>query len=92
MADKRINDVTARLVAGVILRINGQMDSNYNLTDEAARAFLEQFPQRKDWFEVLPLAEKKDTPDLGAEIAPAEIKSESKPVAPKKKKNARKRK
>jgi len=95
----KINDVTARLVAGVILRVNGQMYTNHNLTDEAARAFLEKFPQRTDWFAVLPkpaevkpLAEDKDTPDLDAEIAPAEVKSESNTATPKKKKSTKKRK
>jgi len=92
----KINDVTARLVAGVILRINGQMYTNHNLTDEAARAFLEQFPQRTDWFEVLPKikAEAKvaDTTENGAEIAPKAIKSESNTATPKKKKTAKKRK
>ena len=80
----------ARLVAGVVLFWDNTHYTNANLTDEVASAFLAKFPQRKDWFAVLPSEAKEETPEKGAEIAPQEVKSESKPVAPKKKKTSKK--
>ena len=50
----------ATLVRGVLIFHEGVHYSNANLTDEVARAFLVKFPQRKDWFEVLPEKEKKE--------------------------------
>ena len=44
----------ATLVRGVLIYHEGVQYTNDNLTDEVARAFLAQFPQREDWFEVLP--------------------------------------
>ena len=85
----------AKLVMGVVVFWGGTHYTNKNLTDDVARQFLTKFPQRKDWFQILPpdeVAEVADnTPERGAEIAPEEVKSESKPIAPKKKKTAKKR-
>ena len=95
-----VNDTKARLVKGVVLQYEGNHYTNANLTDDVARAFLVKFPMRKDWFEVLPsattgkevVAEVAKTPEKSAEIAPEEVKSESKPIAPKAKKTSKKRK
>ena len=83
----------ARLVLGVVLKWENNHYTNKNLTDDVARAFLEKFPQRKDWFEVLPSAttEKQVTAEV-AETAPEEEKTEEQATTPKKKKTARKRK
>lgn len=78
----------ARLVNGVVLQWQGNHYTNSNLTDEVARQFLASFPQREDWFAVLPAKE----PAEPQEIAPKEVKGESKAEAPKKKKTAKKRK
>ena len=78
----------ARLVNGVVLQWENKHYTNANLTDEVAQAFLAKFPQRKDWFAILP-----ETPKKSEEIAPKEVESESKSVAaPKKKKPSKKRK
>lgn len=90
----------ARLVNGVVLQWKGNHYTNTNLTDEVAREFLASFPQRKDWFEVLPSATtakavsaevaempKKPAEDIGKDVIVADT-----PTAPKKKKSARKRK
>lgn len=61
----------ARLVKGVVIQWKYNHYTNANITDEVAREFLEAFPMRTDWFEVLP----------------EEVKTEQKPVAPKAKKN-----
>ena len=90
----------ARLVKGVVLQVGGNHYTNANLTDEVAREFLEKFPMRSDWFEELPsavtgksvVAEVAETPENGTEIAPNEIKPQSKPSASKKKKTSAKRK
>ena len=44
----------ARLVNGVVLHVGAKVYTNANLTDDVARQFLAQFPQRKDWFASLP--------------------------------------
>lgn len=97
--DMAVNDTKARLVRGVVIQYEGNHYTNANLTDDVARAFLTKFPMRKDWFEALPsattakavVAEVAETPEKGAEVAPKEVESESKPIAPKKKKTAKKR-
>ena len=90
---KTSNMAQARLVMGVVLKWENNHYTNKNLTDDVARAFLEKFPQRKDWFEVLPSAttEKQVTAEV-AETAPEEEKTEEQATTPKKKKTARKRK
>ncbi len=87
----------SRLVAGVVLQVDGNHYTNKNLTDEVARKFLAKFPMRKDWFEVLPSAPKKvdeakdaEVPDNGTEIPPKEIKPTKKPSMSKKKKKTAK--
>lgn len=90
----------SKLVAGVVLQWKSNHYTNANLTDEVAREFLEAFPMRKDWFEVLPsattdkevVAEVAETPEKGAEIAPKEEEPKKQPTTPKKKKTAKKRK
>lgn len=90
----------ARLVMGVVVFYGGKHYTNKNLTDDVARAFLEKFPQRKDWFEVLPPAdiqkevveEESETNENGAEEASKSEKVADKPTAPKAKKSAKKRK
>lgn len=64
--------------------------TNANLTDEIARAFLEQRPDKKMWFEVLPDAEEA-TEETTVEEAPAEEATEEAP-APTAKKRGRKSK
>ena len=83
----------AKLVNGVVLKWQGNHYTNANLTDEVARDFLASFPQRKDWFEILPSAttEKQVVAEV-AEMPSAEVSPESEPTTPKKKKTARKRK
>ena len=86
----------AKLVMGVVVFWGGTHYTNKNLTDDVARQFLAKFPQRKDWFQILPPDEvvevADNTPEKGAEITPKEDKSESKPNPPTKKKTAKKRK
>jgi len=83
----------ARLVRGVVLQYKGAHYTNSNLTDEVARDFLASFPQRKDWFEILPSAttEKQVVAEVANEPS-NEVKAENEPTTPKKKKSARKRK
>ena len=83
----------ARLVRGVVLQWKGNHYTNSNLTDEVAREFLASFPQRKDWFEILPSAttEKAVVAEVADEPS-SEVKAESEPATTKKKKTARKRK
>lgn len=56
----------AKLVQGVALLhvegFDGVIYTNHNLTDEVARAFLKQRPDRKDWFEVLPDMDDEQQP------------------------------
>lgn len=81
----------ARLVNGVVLRHKGNHYTNANLTDKVAREFLAEFPQRSDWFAVLPEEEQKaDVPENGAEIAPKAIKKAQQPTTPKKEKAPKK--
>lgn len=89
----------ARLVMGVVLKWENNHYTNRNLTDDVARAFLEKFPQRKDWFEALPSATtaksvvaEAEEAESNAEIATESEKSEEQATTPKKKKSARKRK
>ena len=90
----------AKLVRGVVLQHNGNHYTNANLTDDVAREFLAKFPNRKDWFEVLPsattakevVAEVAETTEKVAEMPPKEVEGENKPVTTKKKKTAKKRK
>ena len=75
----------ARLVNGVVLHVGAKVYTNANLTDEVARQFLAQFPQRKDWFTSLP--------DVAAKAEPAAEVVEVAPAAtPKKAKKSKKRK
>ena len=96
LTTKNGNMAKAKLVMGVVVFWGGTHYTNKNLTDDVARQFLAKFPQRKDWFQILPPDEvvevADNTPERGAEIAPEEVKSKSKPIAPKKKKTAKKRK
>ena len=93
-------NIKARLVNGVVLQWKGNHYTNNNLTDEVAREFLSKFPQRKDWFAVLPsattakevVAEAEEHPGEGQEIAPKEAEPKTQPNTPKKKKTAKKRK
>lgn len=87
------NMAQSRLVRGVVLQWKGNHYTNSNLTDEVAREFLASFPQRKDWFEILPSATTEKA--VVAEVADEpsnEVKAESEPATPKKKKSAKKRK
>lgn len=81
-----ILDTKARLVNGVVLKVDNNHYTNANLTDKVAREFLAEFPQRKDWFATLP-AEEKDseanTPK--AEVGDKPSKVEVGVVIPKKK-------
>ena len=83
----------ARLVRGVVLQWKSNHYTNSNLTDEVARDFLASFPQRKDWFEILPSAttDKQVVAEVANEPS-AEVSAENEPTTPKKKKSARKRK
>ena len=92
---KKINTTMAqaRLVRGVVLQWEGNHYTNSNLTDEVAREFLASFPQRKDWFEILPSATTNK--QVVAEVADepsAEVSAEDEPTTPKKKKKSAKRK
>ena len=96
---KSNNMAQARLVKGVVVFFEGSHYTNANLTDDVARAFLEKFPQRKDWFEVLPSATtakevvaEAEVAENDAEIAPEEPKAKKQTTAPNKKKSAKKRK
>lgn len=83
----------ARLVNGVVLKWQGNHYTNANLTDEVARAFLEAFPMRKDWFAVMPSAvTPKEVVAEVAEMPSDEVKAEKRPTTPKRKKSAKKRK
>lgn len=92
----------AKLVKGVILQVENNHYTNANLTDDIARKFLAEHPNRTDWFAVLPSAvtsEKvevdavvEDNAEKGAEVAPKEVKTPSKATATKKKKTSSKRK
>ncbi len=86
------NNHVSRLVRGVVLKVGTNHYTNVNLTDEVARQFLAEFPQRADWFEILPpKAEPKVTAE-SAEAAPNNVEEAERPTTPEKKKNARKRK
>lgn len=83
----------ARLVNGVVLQHKGNHYTNANLTDEVAREFLEAFPQRADWFAVLPSAVSANHVTVEAsEPAAAAEKKAAKASTPKAKKTAKKRK
>ena len=90
----------ARLVNGVVLQWKGNHYTNSNLTDEVAREFLASFPQRKDWFEILPSAttakavsaEVAKMPKKPAEKSDKDIIVADKPTAPAGKKKSAKRK
>lgn len=87
----------ARLVAGVVLQWESKHYTNANLNDEVARAFLAKYPQRKNWFAVLPSATSSkevvaEVAETSAEMPPKEAESESQPTTPKKKKTSAKRK
>lgn len=69
----------ARLVNGVVLHVGAKVYTNANLTDDVARQFLAQFPQRKDWFASLPEEPEKVKEEPKAEEAAT-------PKAPKKSK------
>lgn len=97
---KSENMAQARLVMGVVLFVGGTHYTNKNLTDEVARTFLEKFPHRKDWFEVLPsattekavVAEVADMPEKPSNEAAESEKVADEPTAKPKKKSAKKRK
>lgn len=76
----------ARLVNGVVLLHKGSHYTNANLTDEVAREFLALYPQRVDWFSVLPEKE----PENGTEITPTGEKSQDKATTLAKKKTSKK--
>lgn len=98
----------AKLVNGVVLFVDGNHYTNSNLTDEVARTFLARFPQRKNWFSVLPAEapekqgepKAEDVPEKQGDEAPENVaekpadepKAEKQPTAPKEKKSAGKRK
>lgn len=90
----------AKLVKGVVLQHDGNHYTNHNLTDAVAREFLEKFPMRKDWFEVLPsattesqvVAEVEEVPEKDSNLPSKAEKSSSKATTPKRKKTAKKRK
>lgn len=96
---EKINS-TARLVRGVVLFVNNKHYTNSNLTDDVAREFLSRFPQRKDWFEVLPsattekavVAEVAEMPEKDSQIVSKAVKPASQTTTPKKKKKGSKRK
>lgn len=75
----------ARLVNGVVLHVGAKVYTNANLTDEVARQFLAQFPQRKDWFTSLPEMAAKSEPA-------AEVVEAAPSPTPKKSKKSKKRK
>lgn len=83
----------AKLVNGVVLQWKGNHYTNSNLTDEVAREFLAMFPQRKDWFEILPSAttDKQVVAEVANEPS-AEVSAENEPTTPKNKKKGAKRK
>ena len=68
--DMAVNDTKARLVAGVVLQIDNNHYTNANITDEVARAFLDKFPMREDWFEVLPPKAEKKADNPAVEVEP----------------------
>lgn len=80
-------DTAARLVNGVVLKVDGNHYTNANLTDEIARRFLAEFPQRADWFAQLPPEKGENTSEEPAN----EPKSSRGATTPKKKKSANKR-
>ena len=82
----------ARLVNGVVLQWKGYHYTNANITDDIARDFLDAFPQRSDWFAVLPEDEANsiDTSEVDDSVA-EETKDESLAPAKKKRKVNRKR-
>ena len=82
----------ARLVNGVVLQWKGCHYTNANITDDIAREFLNAFPQRSDWFAVLPEDEANsiDTSEVDESVA-EEAKDESPASAKKKRKVNRKR-
>lgn len=90
----------SRLVNGVLLYVEGRHYSNSNLTDEVARKFLAKYPQRKDWFSVLPAeqpqeqgeAKVAEMPEKDSQILSKGIKPQSQTTTPKKKKSPKKRK
>lgn len=102
MYHKKTNTTMAqsRLVNGVLLYIEGRHYSNSNLTDEVARKFLAKYPQRKDWFSVLPAeqpqeqgeAKVAEMPEKDSQILSKGIKPQSQATTPKKKKSPKKRK
>lgn len=97
---KNMEKGDARLVRGVVLQIDSNHYTNANITDEVAREFLKRFPQRKDWFEVLPsattekevVAEVAETPKKDDNVPSKGAKTPNQPTTPKKKKTAKKRK
>ena len=86
------NNHISRLVRGVVLKVGTNHYTNANLTDEVARQFLAEFPQRVDWFEILPPKTEPKVVAESAEAAPNNAESAERPTTPKKKKTARKRK
>ena len=88
---KNVYMAKARLVNGVVLRHKGNHYTNANLTDKVAREFLAEFPQRADWFAVLPEEEQKaEVPENGTQVAPKAIKKAQQPTTPKKEKAPKK--
>ena len=87
---KNVYMAKARLVNGVVLRHKGNHYTNAKLTDKVAREFLAEFPQRTDWFAVLPEGQKEEVPENGTKIAPKAIKKAQQPTTPKKEKTPKK--
>ena len=84
----------ARLVNGVVLKVDNNHYTNANITDDVARKFLAAFPQRKDWFAVLPAEVKDAKVESSAEAVKEANKAEKDTagvVAHKAKKTSKKR-
>ena len=84
-------ETKAKLVKGVVIQWKYNHYTNANITDEVAREFLEAFPMRTDWFEVLPAKEEK-APEKVEEKPATSEKVAEKVTTPKKKKTPKKRK
>lgn len=91
---EKLNNKTAVLRAGCVLyHVKGYegIFTNANLTDEVARAFLEQRPDKKTWFDTLPAPVAENTPAPVVEEAP-ETPAENETPTPEPKKRGRKSK
>lgn len=94
-ATPNIEDVMntkARLVNGVVLQFADKIYTNANLTDDAAREFLSKFPQRIDWFAVLPAEAVEETAEEAIEGEQSDETEEVEQVPTKRAKRAKKAK